>query len=177
MRNAFFAAVAAVALAAPGYATVCSVSDITPAAIACAGGYAGNIMNNNAANVATQQTALASLGFNWDGNNFGSFEYLSPLNGATNIDFTQMLYGITFVGIHVGGKGGGQTTFYKFDAGVAGLDAFTLNLDRSSGAVLYSTGDPTPGVPEPASWAMMLGGFGLVGGALRSRRKAAVSFG
>ncbi len=36
---------------------------------------------------------------------------------------------------------------------------------------------PNPGVPEPASWAMMLGGFGLVGGAMRSRRKAAVSFG
>jgi len=31
-------------------------------------------------------------------------------------------------------------------------------------------------VPEPASWALMLGGFGLVGGALRSRRKVAVSF-
>ena len=31
------------------------------------------------------------------------------------------------------------------------------------------------GVPEPASWAMMLGGFGLVGGAMRSRRKV-VSF-
>ena len=31
-------------------------------------------------------------------------------------------------------------------------------------------------VPEPASWAMMLGGFGLVGGAMRSRRKATVSF-
>lgn len=176
MRNALFAAVAAVALAAPGYATICSVNDITPTAIACAGGYAGNIMNNQAGNVATQQAALASLGFNWDGSNFGSFEYLSPLNGATNIDFSQMLYGTTFVGIHVGGKNGGQTTFYKFDAG-AGLDAFTLNLARSSGAVLYSTGDPTPGVPEPASWAMMLGGFGLVGGALRSRRKAAVSFG
>jgi hypothetical protein len=176
MRNAALALLATTVLAAPGYATVCSVNDITPAAIACAGGYAGNIMNNNAANVATQQTALASLGFNWDGNNFGSFEYLSPLNGTHTIDFAQMLYGITFVGIHVGGKGGGQTTFYKFDAG-AGLDAFTLNLASSSGAVLYSTGDPTPGVPEPASWAMMLGGFGLVGGALRSRRKAAVSFG
>jgi hypothetical protein len=176
MRNAFFAAVAAVALAAPGYATVCSLNDITPAALACAGGYDGNVMNNEAGNVTTQQTALASLGFNWDGTNFGSLEYLSPLNGAHTIDFDQMLYGITFVGIHVGGKGGGQTTFYKFDAG-AGLDAFTLNLERSSGAVLYSTGDPTPGVPEPASWAMMLGGFGLVGGALRNRRKAAVSFG
>jgi hypothetical protein len=29
------------------------------------------------------------------------------------------------------------------------------------------------GVPEPASWAMMLIGFGGLGGALRSRRRAA----
>ena len=36
---------------------------------------------------------------------------------------------------------------------------------------------PDGAVPEPASWAMMLGGFGLVGGAMRSRRKATVSFG
>jgi len=33
------------------------------------------------------------------------------------------------------------------------------------------------GVPEPASWALMLGGFGMVGGALRSRRRLAVRFG
>jgi hypothetical protein len=32
-------------------------------------------------------------------------------------------------------------------------------------------GLPTPAVPEPASWAMMLGGFGLVGGSLRSQRR------
>jgi hypothetical protein len=31
------------------------------------------------------------------------------------------------------------------------------------------------GVPEPASWAMMIGGLGLVGGAMR-RRRTAVSF-
>ena len=30
---------------------------------------------------------------------------------------------------------------------------------------------PTSAVPEPASWAMMLGGFGLVGAALRRRPK------
>lgn len=29
-------------------------------------------------------------------------------------------------------------------------------------------------VPEPAAWALMIGGFGLVGGALRRRRVAAV---
>jgi hypothetical protein len=41
--------------------------------------------------------------------------------------------------------------------------------------------DPPPpvegSVPEPASWALMLGGFGLVGAALRGRRRSVVSFG
>ncbi|UAK23445.1 PEPxxWA-CTERM sorting domain-containing protein [Sphingomonas nostoxanthinifaciens] len=32
-------------------------------------------------------------------------------------------------------------------------------------------------VPEPASWAMMLAGFGIAGGAMRRRRNLAVSFG
>ena len=32
---------------------------------------------------------------------------------------------------------------------------------------------PTGDVPEPATWAMMIGGMGLAGGALRSRRKVA----
>ena len=44
----------------------------------------------------------------------------------------------------------------------------------SPGVVLYTIG--TPGVPEPASWLMMIGGLGLVGGALRSRRKTSVRF-
>jgi len=37
--------------------------------------------------------------------------------------------------------------------------------------------DTSGAVPEPASWALMLAGFGLVGGAMRSRRRAAISFG
>ena len=32
------------------------------------------------------------------------------------------------------------------------------------------------GVPEPAAWTMMLGGFGAIGGAMRIRRKTAVHF-
>ena len=35
--------------------------------------------------------------------------------------------------------------------------------------------DPRAAVPEPATWAMMIGGFGLLGGAARRRRAVAVA--
>lgn len=35
---------------------------------------------------------------------------------------------------------------------------------------------PTAPVPEPASWAMMIGGLALIGSAMRRRRRVAVSF-
>lgn len=34
----------------------------------------------------------------------------------------------------------------------------------------------TGAVPEPATWAMMLAGFGIVGGALRRRRRVSVTY-
>lgn len=46
--------------------------------------------------------------------------------------------------------------------GLAGVDDVTVNLRPAA---------VTPGaVPEPASWALMIGGFGAVGGLLRRRR-------
>jgi len=48
------------------------------------------------------------------------------------------------------------------------------NFDNSGRVTAHIA---TTAVPEPASWALMLGGFGMVGGALRSRRKLAVRFG
>ncbi len=38
------------------------------------------------------------------------------------------------------------------------------------------SGSPATAVPEPATWAMLVGGFGLVGGALRRRRQVADRF-
>jgi len=169
------AGAAACALAGPAFATACALTDISPTALACSGGYSGNLLSGSPADILAQKAGLAAIGFTWDGTGFGTLPKLSPLLGATNIDFAGLLHGITYVGIHVGGgAGGGQTTFYKFDAG-SSLDAFTLHLAASSGAVLYLTDPGTPSVPEPASWALMLGGFGLVGGALRSHRRS-VSF-
>lgn len=65
--------------------------------------------------------------------------------------------------------------------GTSGLLAFKTSdnsADNDSGLDhVRIIGEQAAAVPEPASWAMMLGGFGLVGGAMRSRRKAVASFG
>jgi len=55
----------------------------------------------------------------------------------------------------------------------AGGDALSLIVAQFTLPV--GAAPPPPTVPEPASWAMMVGGFGLIGGAMR-RRKATVSF-
>ena len=52
-----------------------------------------------------------------------------------------------------------------------GPDGYTFD---STGLSLLVTGPD--GVPEPASWAMMIGGFGLAGGAVRRRKAATVRF-
>lgn len=44
-----------------------------------------------------------------------------------------------------------------------------------AGSNIEISRDPVPSAPEPATWAMMVGGFGLIGGAMR-RRRASVSF-
>ena len=54
---------------------------------------------------------------------------------------------------------------------------FRLNLNQARGgasglaAITFGAAPPAGAVPEPATWAMMIGGFGLAGGALRARRR------
>lgn len=52
-------------------------------------------------------------------------------------------------------------------AGAAGGSSTMLQVKVGS--------SPISAVPEPGTWALMIGGFGLVGGALRRRRRAAVA--
>jgi hypothetical protein len=63
------------------------------------------------------------------------------------------------------------------------VDALAGNgsYSKTTGAIFSEYSD-TSGIslsaaPEPASWALMLGGFGLVGAALRRRQRTAISFG
>ena len=90
-----------------------------------------------------------------------------------------MFNGITFVGIHFGnGTGspgntddGDATAFYRFNAGTNLDQFFITTYTASSNAVLYRTG--ASAVPEPATWAMMLIGFGAAGMSLRRRPRPA----
>lgn len=147
----------------------CSNSDIAPSAQACVGFESGDLLNS--ANVDAQTSALKQLGLDWTGAIVAS---ISPLNGATSFSFGKTLMeGVSYIGVHYGNgqDGPGQgTAFYRFDAGTD-LPTITLNYAASSNAVLYSTGAMAAAVPEPATWAMMLVGVGMMGFAMRRRQK------
>lgn len=70
-------------------------------------------------------------------------------------------------------------TLFSFTAPSAGLYNFTMSYGECCGppARLAFTlnGAPVGGVPEPATWAMMLLGFGGIGLAMRRRRSTAVA--
>jgi hypothetical protein len=61
---------------------------------------------------------------------------------------------------------------FSFSGSSPTFDAPLGSSSRSltaSGSGTFAS-EPLPSVPEPASWAMMLGGFGLLGAALRTRK-------
>lgn len=104
-------------------------------------------------------------------------EKIDGLSGSHTVDFTTLLVGVSYVAMHFGNDQGGPgnaTAFYKIDAG-SGIDKINLVYNASSNAVLYSTGGGGGGVPEPATWAMMITGFGLIGVAMRRRSSALVA--
>jgi hypothetical protein len=74
------------------------------------------------------------------------------------------------------------SVFFKSDNGNAG-GVYSRMQNFGSGTSGYGLqttfifGNAVPAVPEPATWAMMLAGFGIVGGAMRRRQRTSVSFG
>ncbi|HEU4967577.1 PEPxxWA-CTERM sorting domain-containing protein [Sphingomonas sp.] len=72
----------------------------------------------------------------------------------------------------------GATQTYSFDYGYAPGDmrvGFGLNRLGAADNFRFDAVTGGSAVPEPAAWALMIGGFGLVGAAAR-RRRAAVAF-
>jgi hypothetical protein len=161
----------------------CAASDIsaTPALtnVSCSGFYDGNLLKQgNSTDVSnlvgilnglTSSTTYSAATFQ-----FGSFKTISPLNGATTIDFTQSpfntkLYGMTLIGVHYGagqgspGYGKGPMTpgrnpkptnvdtsaFYYFDAGKTGLDKIGLNWSSRADRAQTRAGNIRPPAPAP----------------------------
>jgi len=194
MRRSLLKALAAVSVAAAAvgvstpamaangdYLGGCDITLTNPDATACQGYYSGNILSGS--DVALQQSAIAALPgtFTWDGNWTGLVNAGNVIGSLTNtnqINFGQTLFGQTIIGAHFGniddnlGNSGNVSVFWLFDFGTEGADYVTLeNIRGFSNAALYTTGSGG-GVPEPATWAMMLVGFAGAGMALRRGRRS-----
>ncbi len=161
---------AAVTVVGPA-ATAGSCADATftnISASACAGGYDGNLLKGSPQD-GTGLAALQALGYTGDGTFIQKLENLT----GNDVDFTALLTGTTYIGIHYGnGSGiGNATSFFRFDAG-SGVDVFQFTRNGLSNAVLFQTGGA---VPEPGTWAMMLVGFGAVGYSMRRRKRPALA--
>ncbi|GAA4745217.1 hypothetical protein GCM10023264_08230 [Sphingomonas daechungensis] len=174
----------------PAVTSACSLSLPTPDAIACAGYFSGNLLNGSPTDVLNQQQAIDSLPgtFQWNGNWSALANSTNPfyvldtdpntvnpgLTNGNQLNFGTTLYGLTIIGAHFGNGSvvGNNSVFWLFDFGTTGAQYVALDNPQGwSNAALYTT-QPPPGVPEPATWAMMLLGFGAAGTALRrSRRK------
>jgi hypothetical protein len=104
------------------------------------------------------------------------FSNTTPRDGSsTDIDFTSATL-----------TGNGMTTSYTklvgeptsltevwditpFEIG-AGTYTLTINGTAFGSKATYAGNFNVAAVPEPATWAMMIGGIGMVGGAMRRRR-------
>jgi hypothetical protein len=134
----------------------------------------------------TRSGAANLVGFGFDANpNLTSVTGISgPLAFAANTTFpgSGNIEACFYSGNNCSAANGQETSFAGgFTLNFSGSAPFTLNdfvdryasitaLDNQSGE-----GHPyiptTPGVPEPATWAMMLVGFAGIGMAMRRRRR------
>ena len=133
----------------------------------------------------------------------GGPEFTYGVQGAVDFlrfDFSQNLLSIVYPGAGGVGFGGPQgisfrdltnaftsatllsnTSSAEFNQskislvnGLLTLDFGSSNVSGSGSIRIALNGGATPAVPEPATWAMMLMGFGAMGYAVRRPRKAAV---
>lgn len=107
----------------------------------------------------------AAISGSWGADNFGSI----LLNGSAT---GNALTGIKFENFQ------GLTNFTIGSGFAAGLNTLDFSVVDGGGPTAFRVDDlvGTVGnaVPEPATWAMMLFGFGVVGSSIRRRRQQAV---
>jgi len=175
MKKIFFAAVAFAAVALPSSAWAVEMGD----AVTCTVTGGGTFQCNTPANT-VQLGAEFTIGnapaFNFLGADFSTgLLQISALQdsslGATILNFEDLTSPIT--GFSLLGTSG----FSGFDVSDVALTGGLLSIDlrgtqnAAGGFINLSLASATSAVPEPASWAMMIGGFGMIGGTMRHSRK------
>jgi hypothetical protein len=167
-------------------------------AIACQGYYGGNLITGTTGSATTaDQLAIINLLLNgtastsdslptnntaaynppYTGMNYSTvLGSLANLNGTATLNFGSLnLTGLTILGAHFGNTIDSDvnnvTAFWLIDLGNAVTNTITLsNGQGSSNAQIFATGPR--GVPEPATWGMMLLGFAGMGMVLRRSRRS-----
>lgn len=131
--------------------------------------------------IALDQGGIKTITFSKPVNNI--FVAFNSWNGNTvtfNHPFTVVSQGGSYWGSGSFSPFGGNTGFFGSGEVVGVLEfagTFTslTFTDSSENWHGIQIGIGNAGVPEPAAWALMLGGIGLLGGALRRRRVAAAA--
>lgn len=180
-------AVAAFAAPAAAAVSACPATfSASPGLIGCTY-VSGNVLGGASGKVSDQEDAIESLlglaagSYTVDWATVdptkSSFSYSgdpstpSPTDGI--LTRTSPFFGKTVLGVHVGNSNsaiGNSTAFLLFDFSSPTTAINLTNGQGFSDAVLYQT-SRVPAVPEPSAWALLILGFGVVGGALRSARK------
>jgi len=99
----------------------------------------------------------------------------SASSDTGDLDFTS----VTLNGVEFDTKATGDFEFRTIRALSTGDNIIRLTGVAGSNATYAGTinvAAATPAVPEPASWAMMIAGFGLVGTAMRRRASVQTSY-
>ena len=136
------------------------------------------------ASIATQDgTTTVTFGLNPTGTSFNSsFTFMNTVAGVYNFLVGTSTPGLMFTNVSV--AGGGTTSIFappatsviqQFNLPMLADTAYTVTLAGTSpvsaGAISGNVTITNAAVPEPATWAMMILGFGAVGMVLRRRRR------
>lgn len=146
---------------------------------------------NNTTNGGTNSFALRILS-NGDvlsaaGSQVNQYDSTGLFLGSYDVSSVDGFFALNLApdGTHFWSGSFGNDTLYRFLIGSFGGNASDQSIVTGLGggnlfgvaiAGEITVGGPPPGVPEPASWAMMLAGFGLAGSAMRRARVAKISF-